>query len=418
MGDRLNVTHVVLSLDVGGLERNVVNQIREGSRLGQRVSVLCLERPGKLAPTAEALGARVLCVDKKPGLRPALLAPLRLALRALRPDVVHTHHVTALFYTGPVAFALGVPVVVHTEHGRYDYAGRWLFRCLGKFAATFAQRFYCLTQDMATAVAAQQVVSRRKLRLIENGICTEDYTTPCDSAAVRRSLGIPASAPVIGTVGRLEEIKRQDLLLRAVARLRSLVPEVHLLLVGEGSRRHELQRLAEQLGVAHCVHFAGYQERTPPYLQAMTCFALTSRSEGMPQSVLEACATGLPVIASYVGGLPEVIAPNRTGLLFPEGDEDALTDGLLVLLTDAQRARQLADAGHAAVTARFDLRRMAREYHHDFLALLGRRVPSSARGGPISPRTLGHNHVGRPAVATGWRTRSCLNRLSTLEDRS
>src|SRR4051794_40354137 len=100
MSDRLNVTHVVLSLDVGGLERNVVNQIREGARLGQRVSVLCLERPGKLAPRAEALGARVLCVEKKPGLRPELFGRVRAALRSLRPAVVHTHQITALFYTG------------------------------------------------------------------------------------------------------------------------------------------------------------------------------------------------------------------------------------------------------------------------------------------------------------------------------
>lgn len=390
MTEQLHVVHVVLSLDVGGLERNVINQIREGEKLGQRVSVVCVERPGILAPKAESLGARVICLEKRPGFRLGVIGRMRTALRALAPDVVHTHQIGPLFYTGPAAVGLGIPLIVHTEHGKVDYAGRRRMRWLGRLAGRFAARFYCLTSDMAEAVITQRIVPREKVRVIQNGIDTDFYRIRHDPAAVRRSLGIPSDAFIIGTVGRLHEIKRQEVLIRSFARLRARVAGVHLLLVGDGPRRAELGDLAARLGLRESVHFAGYQDPTAPYLQAMNCFALTSRSEGMPQSVLEASVVGLPVIASRVGGLPEVIDHGRTGMLFEAGDEEALEEGLWQLLSDREQARRMGEAGCDLVSARFSIRRMAGEYHRDFLELLGwrvqgTRVPSNSAVAPLAP---------------------------------
>lgn len=373
MADLLNVTHVVLSLDVGGLERNVVNQVREGAKLGQRVSIVCVERPGALAPKAEALGAKVVCLHKRPGLRLGTIARLRACFRELRPRVVHTHQIGPLLYTGPAARSRGVPLLVHTEHGKENYARRktrWLGRC----GSYFVDRFYCLSEDMAAGVRAHRVVNPRKLAVIANGIDMGCYTEPCDTSAVRRALGIPDGAPVIGTVGRLSEIKRQDVLIRAFARVRERVPGAHLLLVGDGPLRAELTALSGRLGLTSCVHFAGYQDHTTPYLQTMSCFALPSRSEGMPQSLIEACAAGVPVVASRVGGIPELIEHDRTGLLVESGDEGALTDGLMTLLATPDRARALSAAAREKALARYHVGRMAAEYHRDFLELLGKKT--------------------------------------------
>src|SRR5690348_10757111 len=120
----MRVTHVVLSLDVGGLERGVLNQIREGRKLGQSVSVICLERPGELAPQVRAMGVPLMSLDKPGGIRPTAMGRMYSALRALSPNVVHTHQIGTLFYAGPIARAMRVPVMVHTEHGRENYAGR------------------------------------------------------------------------------------------------------------------------------------------------------------------------------------------------------------------------------------------------------------------------------------------------------
>lgn len=376
MTQPLHVTHAVLSLDTGGLERIVIDLIRQAASRGQTVSVLCLERPGTLAAQAVALGARLICVGKPPGFHPTVRPAITEALRALRPDVLHTHQVGALFYAGPPARALGVPVTLHTEHinnirkADAGYFRRQRMSWLWWWAARAAARFVCVSADIAAEMAARRIVPKHKLAVTLNGINTEPFEAPLDRAEMRGSLGIPADAPVIGTVGRLNEVKRQDLLLRAFATVRASVPDARLLLVGDGPMRGELEALAAQLGVAACVHFAGYQSRPEQYLRVMDVFALTSRLEGLPLAILEAWAAGLPVVASAVGGVPDLLTDGRDGLLFPSGDEAALTGSLFRLLGDPEAAQALGAAGREVVLARYDLRRMAADYDRHYRELL------------------------------------------------
>jgi sugar transferase (PEP-CTERM/EpsH1 system associated) len=378
VGERLNVMHIVLSLDVGGLERNVVNQVREGVKLGQRVAVVCLERPGVLAPQAEKLGARVISLDKPPGIRLGVVGRLRPAVRSFRPHVIHTHQIGSLFYAGLTALVSRVPLIVHTEHGRETYDQRLRTRWLGRLGGRFARRFYCLTKDMAEWVTSHRIVPPAKVRVIHNGIETDCFREPGNTAAVRAGLNIPADARVIGTVGRLNEIKQQDLLIRAFAKIKEPNPPIHLLIVGEGPLREVLERQAAELGVASRVHFAGYQPETAPYLHAMQVFALTSRSEGMPQALLEACVAGVPVVASRVGGIPEVIEHERNGLLFESGNEAALGNAIESLLMSPDLARRLAGNARVQVESTFNVGRMAAEYHRDFLEILGRASPAAS----------------------------------------
>jgi glycosyltransferase involved in cell wall biosynthesis len=371
----LKVTHVVLSMDVGGMERNVVNQVREGRKLGQEVSILCLERRGTLAERAESLGARVVCVDKPDGFRPGIVRPIRAVLRDLAPDVVHTHQIGPLFYTGLAAARLSVPLLVHTEHGKVNYAARRRTRWLGRVAAGFARRFYCLSRDMVDHVTAARIVPGHKLHVIQNGIDTSFYLQPRDGGQVRRSLGIPPDAPLVGTVGRLTEVKRQDVLIDAFAEVVRRIPSARLLLVGGGPLHEALRQRAATLGLAQRVHFTGYQTDTTPYLYAMDVFTLTSRSEGMPQALLEACVAARPVVATRVGGIPEVIEQGETGLLVPPGEVLPLADALCEVIDHRECAAAMGRRASQRVVARFDISRMAQEYHRDFFEMLnGRRV--------------------------------------------
>lgn len=376
MSERLRVMHVVLSLDVGGLERNVVNQVREGGRLGQDVSILCVERRGTLAERAESLGGRVYCTDKQPGLKLNTIGRIRKVLRSERPDVIHTHQIGPLFYTGFAAAGLGIPLIVHTEHGKENYATCRKTRCLGKIAGRFTKVFYCLTQDMANAVAESRIVDASKLRVIMNGIDTAFYKQPRDTAAIRQQMGIPLDASIIGTVGRLTEIKRQDVLIDAFANVAKVHKNAHLLLVGDGPLHASLRDRALALNIADRVHFAGYQQDTTPFLHAMNLFALTSRSEGMPQALLEACVAAKPVIASRVGGIPEVIQHGVTGRLVEPGDVRSLSDGLCDLLSNPGHASTLSHTASQRVINTFDIGRMAAEYHRDFCKALAGDVPT------------------------------------------
>jgi glycosyltransferase involved in cell wall biosynthesis len=371
MLDPLRVSHVLLSLDVGGLEHVVLDLVREGQKLGQEVSVMCLERPGTLARQAGALGVEVRCLYKPAGLKLGTILRLREPLRELRPTVVHTHQIGALFYAGPAAHAAGIPLVVHTEHGKH-YATRRRTRWLGWLAGHCAAHFFCVSRDIGAEVRAHRIVARSKVSMVANGIDTARFRGRGEVDPLRAALGIPRGAPVVGTVGRLSEVKRQDLLLRALAQVRQQLPGVHLLLVGDGPMAGPLRNLTGALQLEGCVHFAGYQSEPARYFPLMDVFALTSSSEGTPLVVLEAFAAGLPVVASRVGGLPEIIDEGRTGLLFPSGDANALACSLAELLQDPARAGRLARAAQQEAEARYDVRIMARNYHDHYLKLLGR----------------------------------------------
>ncbi|CAN5596426.1 glycosyltransferase [soil metagenome] len=362
--------HAVLSLDVGGLERIVVDLLREGQRLGQETAVLCIERPGDLAPLAAQLGAKMFCAHKRPGTRPSIIGKTAQMLEEFQPDVVHTHQIAPLFYVGRAARRAGVPLVVHTEHGK-NYARRWRSRLLGRLAARRTQKFFCVSNDIAGEVLAARVATPSKVQVIVNGIDPTRFSKHDQRDALRRSLAIPHDAPVVGTVGRLTDVKRQDLLIRSFAMARRTDPRLQLLIVGDGPRGDDLRALSSQLNVASAVHFVGYQPQPERYFQMMDLFALTSRSEGMPLSVLEAWAASVAVVGSRVGGIPELIEHGKTGLLFHDGDERALAGAITMLAHDREYAKQLADAGRRRVRAAFHIRATARAYHEQYLGLLG-----------------------------------------------
>lgn len=375
----LHVAHGVLSLDVGGLERIVLALARTAREQGHRVSVVCVERRGKLYAEAEAAGATVVSLDKPAGRLPEYATKARAALDELRPDVLHTHQIGAAWYLGRAAADRGGPPVLHTEHGNvFANHNTWWqaakARLFFRRAARTIDRFCCVSDEIAAEVTRWRTVPRRKVEVVPNGIATDPPADLPPAAEVRAALGIPADAAVVGTVGRLAEEKRQDRLVRAAAGLRDAVPGLRLLLVGDGDRRAELEQLARDCGVADRVHFAGYQNRPEKYLQVMDVFALTSRTEGFPVSLLEAWLAGVPVVCSAVGGIPSVVTHGADGLLFPPDDEAALTAALRRVLEDRPLRERLAAAGGRAVRERYSLRRIADEYEERYRSLVAGRA--------------------------------------------
>lgn len=371
----LRVAHVVLSLDYGGLERVVLALVRASRGLGQEVSVICLERRGLLAPETEVAGARIYCVEKRPGLRFGTIGRLRALFEKIAPDVVHTHQIGTLLYAGPAARRAKVSVTIHTEHGNHlKRLTSWIKRCKARFlfrhASKRADRFCCVSEDIAKDLI-DAGVDASKVLVVANGIDTDVSVNVTEVAELRERFRLPDGIPVIGTVGRIAEIKRQDILLRAFAHLKSKRPDVLLLLVGDGDQRSALEALAESLGVADAVRFAGYQSHPEAYLRLMNVFALTSSSEGMPLSILEAWAAGLPVVASRVGGVPELVCHEENGLLFDFPDVEALVHALERLCASPVLAKALGEAGRREAVARFDFKRTAAQYERLYREVLG-----------------------------------------------
>ncbi|QTL05146.1 glycosyltransferase [Aquabacter sp. L1I39] len=263
-------------------------------------------------------------LEKPAGLQPAFVLRLARRLRALKPRAVVTHHIGPLLYGGLAARLAGVPVVAYVEHDVWHYGAPRRRQMARVLSALVRPRVVAVSEGVAKVVRGGMPCCR--VRVIRNAIDTDRFR-PADQNAARESLGLPLRVPLVGTAGRMEEVKGHDVLIAAMTKL----PGVHLALVGHGSREGALRAQAAALGLANRVIFLGHRGDMPAVYPAFDVMCLPSRNEGLPLSVLEAQACGVPVVASRVGSVEEGICP-ESGELVPPGDPAALAGALQTTL--------------------------------------------------------------------------------------
>ena len=353
----LTILHVTWSLQTGGLEMVVLDLARLGPEFGLRPLVACLEKAGDLVPRLEAAGTPYYKLDKRPGIDPGAVRRLARLVREQRVDVLHAHNQGAMFYCGLAGLLTRRPVV-YTRHGASfgkDASHRWMSRLVSRMARLVV----CVGRDALRVTRERDKVPAAKARLIYNGADLELFDGAADSrAAVRAELGLAEDDQVIITVGRLSGLKDQAGLIAAVAALDA----ARLVLVGDGEERQALEATARRLGVSHRVIFTGVRRDVPRLLGAADVFALSSLSEGISIAILEAMAAGLPVVATRVGGNPEIVIDGQTGLLVEPGRPDLLAAALEQLLKDPRRAAALGAAGRRRAEEKFSLRAMVGAY--------------------------------------------------------
>ena len=263
------ILHVVLSLEYGGMEQVVVDLVRLSAEAGQHAEVLCLERPGELAEQVMSQGTTVHCLNKRRGLRLGLRRKIAQLLEHIRPDIVHTHQIGTLFYAGPPAVCQGVGGILHTEHGK-EYNTRRRTRWLA-LRREICRAFLLLSEDTAQHVIQHKIVAKDKIKVVYNGINIDRFLEAARFRDdLRIELGIPQNSIVIGTVGRLSEIKRQDVLIQAFALLKLDHLDPRLIIVGDGPQRRALSELVGNLGISSRVHFMGFRPAVkdilPPWI--------------------------------------------------------------------------------------------------------------------------------------------------------
>ena len=356
------------NLNVGGAEEVVLGEATHLGRQGIEAGVVALTGRGPVAEEIAGAGIPVHHVPGNPGPRDpgAFLRVVRL-LRRERPEVVHTYLMVAGLYARLAAFAAGVPVVVAAEQNVYAHKPRrhaMLERALA--ARTF--RIVACCRTVGDFYRRQTGVPAEKIEVIYNAVRFSRLPTDADRAPARARLGLPDDALVLGTLGRLTEQKGQRTLLQAVASLVSDHPSLMLFLAGQGPLRSALEVEAGRLGLADRVRFLGVRRDRDTLFAAMDAFVLPSRWEGLSLALVEAMGASRAVVATEVGGNPEIVTDGETGLLVPPDDSVALTAALAELLGDAERRRALG--ARAADEAR---RRFAIEAHVGQLAQLYRR---------------------------------------------
>lgn len=369
---RAHVAHILSSFAMGGQERMALDLATGQVRAGYRVTALSLAPPpdGPLAAEFRAVGAAVERVARpRPGVDPVLLVRLARWLRRNGVDLAHTHNRMALIYGAPAA-KLARASVVHTKHGYNPRGGTRLWA--GKLAGLCVDAFVAVSSETAEFARRRSEVDERRLSVIPNGVeLTRFRPEPAARERVRAELGIREETFVAGTVGRTAVEKNQALLLRAVAPL--LGPGAHLIVAGDGPLLSALSELSRALGVAPFVHLLGARRDVPDVLNALDAFVLSSTIEGLPLVILEAMATGLPVISTSIGGIPNVIEEGVTGFLVPVGDEERLRARVAELRADPGLRHALGSRARSDAVTRFSAQRMGRDYIDLYERLLARR---------------------------------------------
>lgn len=365
----LNVMQVTYSLDLGGAEIFLLHLVEKMDRARFRPMVCSFQSGGFLKPRFEALGVPVFEVEKKEGNDWRLYPKLARLFRKERVDIVHTHNSYMWLYGAPVGRWAGARIV-HTEHSNIPKE-KWKMKWASKGLARITGKMIADSKNVSDYMIHETGLPSQKIRVIYNGIDLERFERKTDVLAARRRLGLAEKDRVIGIVARLAPVKNHALLIDAFRVVVKQTPHVKLLIVGDGELRKDLEKQSERLGLGKQVEFLGAREDIPEILPLMDLFVLSSESEGLSISLLEAMAAGLPVVATRVGGTPELVLHGETGLLVPSGRPLDLADTIIRLLAQPALVAQYGRAGRERARRFFNLKRMVSEYEGVYASVMG-----------------------------------------------
>lgn len=394
----MRILLLVHGLPVGGTEVMVCHLARRLRATGNSVVIGCLDAIGDLGLNLRAEGFEVEVHGRKPGFDLALVRKLARSVRQHRIDVVHAHQYTCFFYAALAKLWTRVPLVF-TEHGRFypDLPSRKR-RFFNRFFGGSADRITAVSRGVQASLSDIEGFDSRRIEVIYNGIDLARLArrSSVDKGEAKACLGLPSTAKVIGTVGRLDPIKNQPLLLKAFASLLPRAPGTYLVIAGDGPEMAKLRGLAERLGIAKNTLFLGQRSDVEQIFAALDVFALSSFSEGTPMTIIEAMASSTPIVATAVGGIPEIVTDGEEALLLQgippvvEGEDniparqyiEGFAAALERVLDDETLARALAvraldraqrEFSLVAITARYQ------EIYHSVVKLPGRAVGSQTQ---------------------------------------
>ncbi|MEW6334449.1 MAG: glycosyltransferase family 4 protein [Thermodesulfobacteriota bacterium] len=366
--NRIKVIHVITRFDKGGSAENTFTTVRDLDKTRYDVVLVkgnCLrgvsgdpeiEAVRANVSTALGQGVRLFCLrhlvrDLRPLSDAAAFFSLVRIIRREKPHLVHTHTSKAGILGRWAAHVCGVPIIVHTPHGHvfWGYFGRWqtrLFLYLERQTSRITSAIVALTAREKRDHLRFGIAPEAKFAVIHSGVDLQmfraDRYPPLETKAL---LGIPVERTVVGTVGRLTLVKGQASLIRAVAELIRRGEKIFLLLVGDGELRKDLEELCVRAGIGQHVRFLGWRPDVARIMAAFDIFCLPSRNEGMGKVLAEAMAMGKPIIASDVGGIPDMVRCRENGILVPAGDIEAWADAIAGLCRDPQERRRMGEAG-------------------------------------------------------------------------
>jgi len=361
MDKRLTVLQVIYSLQMGGSERMASTIVSGLDRTRFRPLVCGLNGSGPLADQFLKEGISCFILNRRDGLD--LLLPRRLyrLLRDERVDVIQTHHLGQFLYALLPARLLGLPII-YTEHSYHAFVASRRLQWLARRILPLAWRVVAVGEDVRRYLRDEIGVPPERLEIIHQGVSVPDEK-PEETAALKESLGLDVNGgPVIGHVARLTAVKDQESLLRAFSQVHQSRPDARLVIVGDGELRDRLVALSAELGLEGSVRFLGFRPDVERILPVFDLVVLPSITEGLPVSLLEAMAAGRPVVATAVGGIPDLLRNGSAGVLVPPRSPEALSAAILNLISDPSLGAAKACVARREIETRFSLKTMVERY--------------------------------------------------------
>lgn len=380
------IAHVLYRFDIGGLENGVVNLINHLPEHRFRHAVIALTQVTDFRKRIQRDDVAYFAINKPPGQGIRVAPRLSRLFRQLRPALVHTRNMAALEACLP-AWWNGVPVRVHGEHGWDvgDLQGtNWKHRLTRRIYRPFVSHYITLSKHLQSYLDTRVGVRGQQVSQIYNGVDTERFVPErlLRRSARRWPQGCPFNDEggdrfwVVGTVGRLQPVKDQLTLARAFVQAIANDPKardtLRLIIVGDGPLLAPVREILSQAGVLDLAWLTGERDDIPDLMRTFDVFVLPSLAEGISNTILEAMASALPVVATDVGGSAELVQAGQTGQLVPPGDVEALSKALLFYFQDRVRARADGDRGRQRAVEQFSIERMVNEYATLYERLLAR----------------------------------------------
>lgn len=368
---QVRVLHIITNLAVGGAQDNMLVTVERLNRQKYDVSLITSSEGEWLQRAKNIASLNLVFVDSlKRHINPILdlitLYRVYSKIKAEKYAIVQTHTSKAGVLGRIAARLAGIPIIIHTHHGLNFHdnlhpALKFVFLKLERYLSSISDRLIMVTELNLEKSLRAKLAAREKFVNIYNGIDFGRFDSPVDIKAKRKAIGVFSNERIVGTVGRLCRQKAPQDLIAAIPKILSLHKDVIFVFVGDGELLENMRTMTQKLGVESHVRFLGNRDDVPELLQVMDVFVLTSLWEGMPRSLTEAMYCARPVVATAVDGTPELVQHNKTGILAPPRDIEAISNSIITLLNDEAKAKQMGAAAKRRVAEEFSIEKMISE---------------------------------------------------------
>lgn len=355
---KIKILYLITALDIGGAEKILLSTLKKMDQSIFEPVVVSLYRNGSLIEDFREAGAKVHCIGYTCKFNPFIIKKIARLIHIEKPTIVHTHLPHATIWGRIAAYFSNVKILFTTEHNISVWKRKNLFFfLLYKITYRLNTEIIAVSQSIKKFMINEFALPEQKIEVIYNGVDLEKMKS---EAACPEDL-IYLSHPIIGTVGRLHKTKGHKYLVEGFRKVVQKFPKAHLLIVGDGDQKENLEKQISEMGLNNSVHLLGLRNDVAAILQLIDVFVFPSLEEGLGIALIEACAVGKPCVATNVGGIPEIIEDGKSGFLIPHSNHILMADMITRLLQDRKLSRTISMYGKKIVRERFDILETAKK---------------------------------------------------------